>query len=487
MNTSHRLPLAALALLALAGTTWFGVARADDPAPAADAATIDGLIAKLGAPGFDERAAASRELERLGRAAEPALRRALDASKDPEVRWRLEQLLLRLEGTGTRALDGSRPDAKKPRPDVRPGQPVPDGNAPGANDDPLAPRGDEDLGSDMDRIERIMRDLEERMTRRLRGWQDLGGQEPSAPRGSPFGPGLGGWPRLDPFGGLGARTIEVPGLTLSTDGMGPVTLRIQREDGPVADRNLTYRGWSLEDILAEHPELEKVPHMDELKAKVAAEPMGPHAMLRRLMRPDGSGSMGFGIEFGKGLGGSGLGTTIIQDGRGVKVVVRRQNENGEIEEKTYEGTDLEALKAAHPELAEALGGMRFEIRGPRFFWGDRDGGPREGLEPLRRDPPVTAPSTPAPASFGVIVGPLGEGLATQLRLAEGVGALVHEVVPGSPAAALGVKRYDVIVAVDGQTLHGPGDAPTLLAPKADPSLPLELLIVRGGEQITLKR
>ena len=64
---------------------------------------------------------------------------------------------------------------------------------------------------------------------------------------------------------------------------------------------------------------------------------------------------------------------------------------------------------------------------------------------------------------------------------------LHEVVPGSAAAALGVKRFDVIVAVDGQTIRGPGDAPARLGPKADPATPLELLIVRGGEQITLKR
>ncbi|MCB9825079.1 MAG: PDZ domain-containing protein [Planctomycetes bacterium] len=484
MKTTYRLPWAAAAVmglavaLPLAGTRWMSEARADDPAPATDPAAIDKLVEQLGAPGFDERAAASRELERLGRAAEPALRKALDASKDPEVRWRLEQLLLRLEGAGTRALGGGAPP-DKPAPDSRPGPTPPGGVV------PVPPGADDDVSSQLSRIERIMRDLEEQMARRLRGWQDETEQDPSAP--SPFGRGLGGWPRMDPFGGMGLRTLEVPGLTLSTDGMGPVTLRIKRDDGPVADRNLTYRGWSLDDILAEHPELQKVPHMDELKAKVAEQPMGPHDLLRRLMRPDGSGSMGFGIEFGKGLGGSGLGTTIIQDGRGVKVVVRRQNEKGEVEEKTYEGQDLEALKAEHPELAEALGGMRFEVRSPRFFWGDRDGDPRDGLEPLRRDRPVTPPSAPAPASFGAIVGPLGEGLATQLRLADGVGVLVHEVVPGSAAAALGVKRFDVIVAVDGQTIRGPGDAPARLGPKADPATPLELLIVRGGEQITLKR
>ena len=53
-------------------------------------------IARLGSPEFRERMAAERELDRIGAAALPALRRALATSDDPEVRQRAEELITRI-------------------------------------------------------------------------------------------------------------------------------------------------------------------------------------------------------------------------------------------------------------------------------------------------------------------------------------------------------------------------------------------------------
>jgi S1-C subfamily serine protease len=47
--------------------------------------------------------------------------------------------------------------------------------------------------------------------------------------------------------------------------------------------------------------------------------------------------------------------------------------------------------------------------------------------------------------------------ASQLELAVDAGALVIEIVPGSPAAAAGLQQWDVIVAIDGTTITTGGD------------------------------
>src|SRR5207302_7829280 len=63
--------------------------RAEGP----DEKKIKQLIADLDADEFDKREAATKELEKLGRAAEPALRAALAAGPSAEVRTRVGRLL----------------------------------------------------------------------------------------------------------------------------------------------------------------------------------------------------------------------------------------------------------------------------------------------------------------------------------------------------------------------------------------------------------
>jgi hypothetical protein len=63
------------------------------PKATPDQKKLKQLIADLDADEFKKREAATRELEKLGRAAETALRQALTARPSPEVRVRLERLL----------------------------------------------------------------------------------------------------------------------------------------------------------------------------------------------------------------------------------------------------------------------------------------------------------------------------------------------------------------------------------------------------------
>jgi RNA polymerase sigma factor (sigma-70 family) len=64
-----------------------------------DAARVDRLIADLDSETFDTREAAERELGRLGRAVEPALRKALKGSSSAEQKQRLEKLVGALDAS----------------------------------------------------------------------------------------------------------------------------------------------------------------------------------------------------------------------------------------------------------------------------------------------------------------------------------------------------------------------------------------------------
>jgi WD40 repeat protein len=71
-----------------------------------DAAAIARLIAALDAENFEEREKAGKELEALGRGAEPALRKALAGRPSAEAKRRIEELLEKLKDKG-----GPRPES----------------------------------------------------------------------------------------------------------------------------------------------------------------------------------------------------------------------------------------------------------------------------------------------------------------------------------------------------------------------------------------
>jgi hypothetical protein len=68
------------------------------PVPRADAKRLAEAVRKLDSDSFAVRQQATRELEKLGESAEPALRQALARAPAEEVRRRIEQLLNRLGG-----------------------------------------------------------------------------------------------------------------------------------------------------------------------------------------------------------------------------------------------------------------------------------------------------------------------------------------------------------------------------------------------------
>jgi predicted metalloprotease with PDZ domain len=73
--------------------------------------------------------------------------------------------------------------------------------------------------------------------------------------------------------------------------------------------------------------------------------------------------------------------------------------------------------------------------------------------------PATTPTTTAPVAakpfLGIGLDEVDDALAYHLKLDNDLGVMVAEVMPGSAAEKMGVKRYDVIVSCDGQPVYTP--------------------------------
>lgn len=86
-----------------------------------------------------------------------------------------------------------------------------------------------------------------------------------------------------------------------------------------------------------------------------------------------------------------------------------------------------------------------------------------------------------PGFLGVSLRPLDETMRTQLGLKPGEGLLIDTIVEKSPAAAAGLKRFDVLVAV-GDTKIGAIDDIRGTLGKALAGAKLKLTVVRRGER-----
>ena len=86
--------------------------------------------------------------------------------------------------------------------------------------------------------------------------------------------------------------------------------------------------------------------------------------------------------------------------------------------------------------------------------------------------------------LGVNIGRVSEVTAAQLGLSEGMGLVVEHVVEGSPAEKAGLKRFDILTAIDDQLLVNPDQLQVLVARKGKgESVSLDLL--RGGKKRSL--
>jgi serine protease Do len=86
--------------------------------------------------------------------------------------------------------------------------------------------------------------------------------------------------------------------------------------------------------------------------------------------------------------------------------------------------------------------------------------------------------------IGVTVQPMTSELARSLGIEQVAGALVSEVQPGSPADKAGLKRGDVIMAVNGESVHDSNALRNHVA-QLQPGSGAELQIARNGKPQTL--
>lgn len=82
--------------------------------------------------------------------------------------------------------------------------------------------------------------------------------------------------------------------------------------------------------------------------------------------------------------------------------------------------------------------------------------------------------------LGVAIQPVTEDIAAALGMAAPEGALIAEVQPGTPAAAAGLRRGDVVTAVDGMAVGSPRDLTRLIA-GAKPGAAVKIAFLRAGK------
>jgi hypothetical protein len=467
--------LAASAALGIAGR----VGRAEEPAPLTQEETdrIRHLIDDLGSDDFRVREGAQKALGEFGARAVPALR-AASSHSSAEVRFRAEQLLRSLEGLPRERRLGE--------------------DQPGAGGTP--PLGGLD---DMEReLGRLLHDNDawrerlDRQIRELREWMRRG-----------FGGGRSSFPGLDLD--LGGKPTE---QVIESDGVRLVV----KADG--ARLSVTKKG---EDGEAKEHVVEAAT-LDELRRKVKDDPaLRDDAAVASVLRQArfagkrfrlGTDFQDLGRFFGPGGGMRsriGVDGLVIEQGPGkTKVTLTERDADGKAVTKTYEGTDLEAIKREHPEIADRLGGLHFEFGfGPDFGPGSRFG-PLFGDPFSRRRPRLGTPPVPgvpgedegddAPEAvdppqaetgpFGLQLAPLDETLRLHLGLAERAGARVVVVRADSAASQIGLAPHDVIVGVEGKNGRVEGDAQRLAeAIRGADEGPLSIDVIRGGKPLKLTR
>jgi serine protease Do len=87
--------------------------------------------------------------------------------------------------------------------------------------------------------------------------------------------------------------------------------------------------------------------------------------------------------------------------------------------------------------------------------------------------------------LGITLGAITPELQEAWSLENNEGAIVQSVYPGLPASDAGVKRGDIIIAVDGQRVTTTEQVVRLVSAMA-PGSTLELKVLRGGKEVTIK-
>ncbi len=87
--------------------------------------------------------------------------------------------------------------------------------------------------------------------------------------------------------------------------------------------------------------------------------------------------------------------------------------------------------------------------------------------------------------LGIIIQKITPELAKLFNLSENKGALVSDVIEGSPAEKSGIERGDVIVEFDGQPVKTMEELPKIVA-RTEPGLEVDVVVIRDGKRKVIK-
>jgi len=162
-----------------------------------------------------------------------------------------------------------------------------------------------------------------------------------------------------------------------------------------------------------------------------------------------------------------------------------RDENGDAQ--SAESASLEAFLKDHADLARkfGIGEAGIEYAGSRVLFSGQ-GMPDFGFRPFNA-PRRVPPPAPAPAPkdeegatvAGAALEPVDDAVRSQLDLPEGQGVVVARVAPGGAAEALGLRKSDILLEVDGRAVGTPEAVRGLLARDS------KVVVLRKGKRETL--
>jgi hypothetical protein len=150
-----------------------------------------------------------------------------------------------------------------------------------------------------------------------------------------------------------------------------------------------------------------------------------------------------------------------------RVKLEYRDENGEAQ--SAEAPTIEAFLKDHADLARKFGITEdgIDYAGSRVFFKGQ-GAPGFGFRPFNGPPaPRRVPPPPrdedGTAVAGAVLEPVDDAVRSQLDLPEGQGVVVTRVVPGSAAEALGLRKNDILLEIDGRAIASADSAKGVLA------------------------
>jgi hypothetical protein len=224
---------------------------------------------------------------------------------------------------------------------------------------------------------------------------------------------------------------------------------------------------------------------DQTKAEKPAAP-------RRIV--PGQGLQGFSGVAVRSVNGDSTYTITPADGTPVLTFHKAQAGNVKLdyieggESKSVASATLDAFLKDHKELAQKYGiseegidygGSRVSFKGPLFPKFNQPLFPLPQRPNRALPPPIPQDDEEGTPVAGALLAPVDDALRAQLEIPEGQGAVVTKVTPGSLAAALGLRKSDVLLEIDGKKITAPESAKGLLMRES------RAVVLRKGKKETL--